>query len=909
MPNLTLEDLWEKTGFTPNPAQRDAILHSDGPLYLPAGPGSGKTRVLLWRTVNLLVFGGVPTDALYLSTFTEKAAHQLREGLRALLGVVSNETGQPFDLARLYVGTTHSLCQRLLSDRRFFPDRQGARAPVLLDDLAQFLLVYRRTRWNELWNGFAGDEYHPDNLAETLKVLFDDRSASRHVAVANTISLWNRFSEECLESAALRAKSHSPALDPCLLNLIEVYARYRAILDTKPTRTDFSLLQQEALRVVQSYTGDPVFRHVIVDEYQDTNTVQERLYFALAQPTQNLCVVGDDDQALYRFRGATVENFVQFPKRCQTHWAREPRTIPLNINYRSRAKIVETYCDFMEWADWSEKGLAIQHGPKKGQITGERPGGFHSGRGKSKVWNEAPPYPGDFWRVADKGIHAHSTDDGPSVVTTDPDATAGADDGDEIAAGEIADFVKRLLAEGKIENANQVAYLFPSLKATVVQTHRDALEARGLKVYAPRAGRFLEVEESVAMFGVFLHVFGRPPFDDQYGGDYALYHKWLDQAHAEGAALLAKDAQMKAFVADRKAEIERVKQDYEALLAVAEKNGWELNAAYDLATMRRPLLDAKGLSDEARKTLVSKYFDRIIERRAGDGKPFTLSAILNRATSLDWNVLDLFYRVCGFEHFKVMFDLAQSGTDEGPVCNLGLISQYLGRFLDEYAAVLTARVLRENIFRNLFFSSYLYVLFRRGESEFENAEDPFPKGRVPFLTVHQAKGLEFPVVVLGNLSRRDTPQPLEKLVQPLLDREGEPLDRMGTFDIMRMFYVALSRAQNLLILPFVRPSGTTYGHPAFKRLLDAGTLPLLKDVNPADVPKAKPEADDTPRNYSFSGDFLLYKRCARQYMIFRKYGFVPSRSQTMVFGTLVHQTIEDLHQFLIAQAAKEAATP
>ena len=90
---LTVEDLWREAGFSPNDAQRAAILHVDGPLYLPAGPGSGKTRVLLWRTLNLCVFHGVQPEQIFLSTFTEKAAFQLKEGLRTLLGQVTNHTG------------------------------------------------------------------------------------------------------------------------------------------------------------------------------------------------------------------------------------------------------------------------------------------------------------------------------------------------------------------------------------------------------------------------------------------------------------------------------------------------------------------------------------------------------------------------------------------------------------------------------------------------------------------------------------------------------------------------------------------------------------------------------------------------------------------------------------------------
>src|SRR5512139_2960641 len=103
--SLTIEDLWKRSDFSPNDNQSQAILHVEGPLYLPAGPGSGKTRVLLWRTLNLVVFQGVSPDEIYLSTFTERAAFQLREGLRALLGLVTNETDVPFDMAKMYVGT------------------------------------------------------------------------------------------------------------------------------------------------------------------------------------------------------------------------------------------------------------------------------------------------------------------------------------------------------------------------------------------------------------------------------------------------------------------------------------------------------------------------------------------------------------------------------------------------------------------------------------------------------------------------------------------------------------------------------------------------------------------------------------------------------------------------------------
>ena len=143
-----LRSLWSDFEFKPNGEQEAAILHAKGPLFLPAGPGSGKTRVLLWRTVNLITTHGVRPEEIFLSTFTEKAAFQLRNGLRTLLSAVSEKTGKPYDTAKLYVGTVHSLCQRLLLDRRISAHRSRSKSPILLDGLDQYMFLRRRRNWD-----------------------------------------------------------------------------------------------------------------------------------------------------------------------------------------------------------------------------------------------------------------------------------------------------------------------------------------------------------------------------------------------------------------------------------------------------------------------------------------------------------------------------------------------------------------------------------------------------------------------------------------------------------------------------------------------------------------------------------------------------------------------------------------
>jgi DNA helicase-2/ATP-dependent DNA helicase PcrA len=378
--SITIQELWgliQPKPFTPNPNQERAILHIGSPLFLTAGPGSGKTRVLLWRTLNLLVFHDVKPEEIFLGTFTEKAAFQLKEGLRSLLGLVTNLTGTPYDVSRMYVGTVHSLCQRLIQDRRLSVSGTRPIVPALKDSLGQYFYISRRAYWENILQS-AG--YDLDSANETINNFFGDKSISRHVAVTNCISLFNRFSEECLDPDLVREL----ASDDRLKQLIDLYAHYKhSLTQGNPPQADFSIIQQNALEALErSPNSGEIFKHIIVDEYQDTNTIQERLFFKLASGHQNICVVGDDDQALYRFRGATVENFVEFPERCDRYLGCSPEAIPLDTNYRSRNLIVDFYTDFISRQNWKKS----------------------SGIG--------------FYRIADKNIQAFNQDKQASVIAS-----------------------------------------------------------------------------------------------------------------------------------------------------------------------------------------------------------------------------------------------------------------------------------------------------------------------------------------------------------------------------------------------------------------------------------------------------------------------------------------------------------
>ena len=835
---VTLESLWKDAEFSPNIEQREAILHTDGPLYMPAGPGSGKTRVLLWRTLNLIVFHEVPLQQIFLGTFTEKGAHQLREGLRGLLSIATERIGRPFDISQMAIGTIHSICRQILLERRLSEPGVRPSCPALLDEFDQYRFVYRPRNWKRL----TEISELGANANKQIVQFFEDRlSNSRHRAVTALLACFNRLSEESLDLAAKRPR------DPVVRGVLRMYAEYRRLL-AEEDRTDLSLLQWHAhQRLAGNEKSESLYRHITIDEYQDTNSIQEKIYFRLARASRNLCVVGDDDQSMYRFRGATVDNFLRFPERCKQLLGRGPRTIKLVTNYRSRKRIVRFYNEFMGEYDWSFRGKEFR---------------------------------------VKKTIKAASGDDGPAVVAAEA-ATPGN------SAEEVADLVERLVREKRVTDPSQIAFLYPSLGAGCVALMRDALEARGLKVYAPRAGSFMEQDESLLVFGLYLLIFGEP---DEI--QFPAYKAWVDRARSAGQTAARRDRPLAAFIRSRREQIAGVLADEQALLRAAARARIDTEDEYQ-DRMEAVLASAKGLSPGGQKFLRSGRLRAYLRHQRDRRKDriITTGYVINRACSLDWGVLDLFYHLTAFEPLKQAFDLAQGGTDEGPICNLSQISDYLARFQADTSPVLSARGLREDWFVRRFFTSYLQSVFRRDDGEYEDRNDPFPKGRIPFLTVHQAKGLEFPVVVLGNLRKGAKARKLDELVASLGAVRYEPEDRAPEFDVARMFYVGLSRAQQLLVLCPFKGRGQ-YFNSAFKGPMARLAKPLA-DLDLAAVDPKALEQDATPKPYSFTGDYIQYGICPRRYMLERRYAFVPSRGQTTIFGNLVHRTIEDLHQYLI----------
>ena len=286
-----------------NQPQQEAVEHIEGPMLVLAGAGSGKTRVITYRVAYLIEQGINPYHILAI-TFTNKAAGEVRERVDDLIGYGSES---------VWVSTFHSLCVRIL---RRHNERIGFASNFTIYD------TY----------------YHKRLIKEVTRQLQLDPKM---------------YPERTLMSAIAKAKENfiSPREydlqaqgDYRKMQMARVYAEYQKRLHSN-NALDFDDLIYKTVELLESFPEELEyyqnrFRYIMVDEYQDTNHAQFRLVQLLSQKHQNLCVVGDDDQSIYRFRGATIENILNFEKQFQN-----AVVIRLEQNYRSTKTILEAAND------------------------------------------------------------------------------------------------------------------------------------------------------------------------------------------------------------------------------------------------------------------------------------------------------------------------------------------------------------------------------------------------------------------------------------------------------------------------------------------------------------------------------------------------------------------------------------
>ncbi len=282
-----------------NPEQQEAVLQTEGPLLILAGAGSGKTRVIAHRIAHLVSNDICPPDRILAVTFTNKAAEEMRTRVETLLGV---------DCRQMWISTFHALCARLL--RREGPHVGLSRDFVIYDSTDQLSAIKQAMRQLGM-----DDATVQPRLALSRISHAKNRMEGPEVFTANS---WNPRDQQIgtLYGMYLKALTDANALDfdDLLLKTVELFEKSEQVRDKYSEK----------------------FRFLMVDEYQDTNRPQYLLIHRLASRHRNLCVVGDPDQSIYKWRGADLRNILDFE-----HDFPEVRIVRLERNYRSTQVILD----------------------------------------------------------------------------------------------------------------------------------------------------------------------------------------------------------------------------------------------------------------------------------------------------------------------------------------------------------------------------------------------------------------------------------------------------------------------------------------------------------------------------------------------------------------------------------------
>lgn len=437
-----------------NESQKAAIL-SEGPTLLIAGPGTGKTYTIIQRVLYLIREKRVKPEEIMLVTYTQKASKELTTRLTDVL----SKAGIEVNLHEMYIGTFHHICRKILKE--FQEYTHLPKNYLAVDQFEQQYLVYEHLQEFAAIPDFrrvVQDSYLKQGELVGISPWRQCQTICRYV---------NGLSEELLLPEEMRRTCGNQ-----LGGRIEVLARMMmkyTRLEEERHFIDFSRLQKETYALLSSYPKildqlQKRIRYIMIDEYQDTNFIQEQLIRLLGGCSHQIFVVGDDDQSIYRFRGASIGNILGFSKTYETC-----HTCKLDTNYRSHPGIVR-FC--IAWMKRQTKW----RGPD-----------------------------GRFYRYLKGEIKAASAEEGTPVLRITGRSRTE-------CYTRVADFIEGLKKRGQISDYNQVAVLCSSVKNPNSLVLQSQLSRRGISSYAPRAGRFFERKEVKWLIGALLLLF--PDFTD-----------------------------------------------------------------------------------------------------------------------------------------------------------------------------------------------------------------------------------------------------------------------------------------------------------------------------------------------------------------------------------------------------------
>ena len=769
---------------TANEEQARAIA-AKGPTLVIAGPGTGKTYTTIRRVVHLIEKEGARPEEIMLVTYTVKASKELTTRLTNEL----SSRGIEVNLHDMYIGTFHHICRRILKE--FCDYTSLAKNYLETDQFEQQYLIYNHLK-----------EF--DAIPGIEKVVPFEREGFYGPL---PISPWRRCGdisrlvsgilEECIDAEDMlrRFGSAMHGKAGVLGRLVMKYDR----ICREENVMDFTHLQTETYKLLTNHPEvlkklQSRIHYVMIDEYQDTNYIQVELIKLLGGEEGNVFVVGDDDQGIYRFRGASVGNILRFGETYE-----KSQKFRLATNYRSHPGIVQ-FC--MDWMRYS-------------------PTQAHLWEGEG----------GARYRYLKGKIQPHKEESGHSVM--------------KITARSIGewqnrfcDFIEGLKKSGKISDYNQVAVLVSSVKSSNSRLLQMGLQRRNIPVYAPRAGMYFERKEVKWLLGTLLLLF--PAFADEM-------EKRPEISETNGAC-----------------------EKYMEAMGMAKiMLGWP---------------SAKPLKEWLEET----------------------RSIITSSGRLPRSLLGLTYQIFSMPPFADMLDKTDE-AESNAVRNLSLFTRVIGRFgyfLSENHG--HGQETLEDV--PIFFGRYLRLWFEQGVNEYEDEERYAPSGAVSFLNIHQSKGLEYPVVIVASLDEKPRDDEkgnfLTEVVETVTGRRPyEPADRVRNLDFQRKYYTAFSRAESLLVLTTAYDKGS-YPSPSFWPVLNA--LPEYDDrrISMDGITFQPVKKNSFKPRLAFTSHVALYEECPRKYKWQRLYHFATIQAASAMYGSLVHETIEDVHRAVLRGEAK-----
>lgn len=362
-----------KRDISSNEDQKKAILSEfDKSLFIVAGPGSGKTTVMVLKILKFIFVDGITPNEILATTFTRKAAEELYSRILGWGDEIKNHLTstldednfediekivaiERIDFNQIYIGTTDSIAEELLRDYK----NPGETQPILIEDFVCTSAMMKIL--------LKDDKYLNKNLVEYLKKLTGKERLEEPSRMSDILlEIKNRIYFDQVDFDEIYAKTELNSGPRLALDCIK---EYETALKDRHT-IDFTMLEHVFLEKLKDSQLDDFLdeiKIVLIDEYQDTNLIQEDIYFTIAKSAMenngSITVVGDDDQSLYRFRGATVDLFTNYKQRVNERLGIEVEEINLRTNYRSTENII-SHCNQFAELDKKYQTARVENKPK-----------------------------------------------------------------------------------------------------------------------------------------------------------------------------------------------------------------------------------------------------------------------------------------------------------------------------------------------------------------------------------------------------------------------------------------------------------------------------------------------------------------------------------------------------------------